>query len=90
MILQAVDTIHVSAVSLDNIITGQVFEIDDLAARSLIARGLAIQINAPAVFTANPAAQSAPETLGNAAGEPITSAMPIARRTGANTRTKAH
>ena len=41
MILQALDTIHVSSVSSDNIITGQTFEIDDLRGRSLIERGLA-------------------------------------------------
>ena len=42
MILQALDTIHVSSVSSDNITTGQTFEVDDQVGRSLIERGLAI------------------------------------------------
>ena len=39
MFLKALDTIHVSSVSSDNIISGQTFEIDDLGGRSLIERG---------------------------------------------------
>ena len=35
MFLKARDTIHVSSVSSDNIITGQTFEIDALAGASL-------------------------------------------------------
>ena len=42
MFLKALDTIHVSSVSSDNIISGQTFEIDDLGGRSLIERGLAL------------------------------------------------
>jgi len=48
MFLQALDTIHVSSVSSDNILTGQSFEIDDLAAVSLIKRGLAMEVGAKA------------------------------------------
>lgn len=89
MYLQALDTIHVSAVSSDNITTGQVFEIADLAARSLIARGLAVEIHAPVADEADRAAQAAPEPSSIAAGEQITAAAPIAKKTGSSTRAKA-
>ena len=46
MFLKARDTIHVSSVSSDNIITGQTFEIDALAGASLIKRGLATEVGA--------------------------------------------
>ncbi|MFM2008044.1 MAG: hypothetical protein RLZZ09_3699, partial [Pseudomonadota bacterium] len=49
MLLKARDTIHVSSVSSDNIITGQTFEIDALAGASLIKRGLATEVGAAAV-----------------------------------------
>ena len=52
MQLQALDTIHVSSVSSDNITTGQIFEIDDLAGRSLIERGLAIEVDGAAATKA--------------------------------------
>lgn len=46
MIVKALDTVHVSSVSSNNIATGQTFEVDDQAGRSLIERGLAIEVNA--------------------------------------------
>ena len=46
MILKALDTVHVSSVSSNNIATGQTFEVDDQAGRSLIERGLAIEVDA--------------------------------------------
>ena len=49
MFLKARDTIHVSSVSSDNIITGQTFEIDALAGASLIKRGLATEVVGAAV-----------------------------------------
>ena len=86
MYLQALDTIHVSAVSADNIITGQIFEINDLAARSLINRGLAIEVDGAATEKAAPAA--AGETEISAISRPA-QPTPIANKAGANTRTKA-
>lgn len=86
MQLQALDTIHVSSVSSDNITTGQIFETDDLAGKSLIERGLAIEVDGAATTKAEPAAApepEAPETT-EAAEQP-----PIANKAGANTRTKA-
>ena len=61
MILQALDTIHVSSVSSENITTGQTFEVDDQAGRSLIERGLAIEVDAATAAKAEPAEKSAPE-----------------------------
>jgi hypothetical protein len=46
MIVKALDTVHVSSVSSNNITTGQTFEVDDQAGRSLIERGLAIEVDA--------------------------------------------
>ena len=86
MQLQALDTIHVSSVSSDNITTGQIFEIDDLAGKSLIERGLAIEVDGTPATKAEPAPApepEAPETT-EAAEQP-----PIANKAGANTRTKA-
>lgn len=86
MQLQALDTIHVSSVSSDNITTGQIFEIDDLAGKSLIERGLAIEVDGVPTTKAEsaPAPEpDAPETT-EAAEQP-----PIANKAGANTRTKA-
>ena len=85
MQLQALDTIHVSSVSSDNIITGQHFEIDDLAGKSLIERGLAIEVDGTPTTKAEPPPApepEAPETT-EAAEQP-----PIANKAGANTRTK--
>jgi len=61
MLLKARDTIHVSSVSSDNIITGQTFEIDALAGASLIKRGLATEVVA-ATVKSEPAALSKSET----------------------------
>lgn len=86
MQLQALDTIHVSAVSSENITTGQLFEIDDLAGKSLIERGLAIEVDDAPIPKAEPAPApepDAPETT-EAPEHP-----PIANKAGANTRTKA-
>jgi len=86
MHLQALDTIHVSSVSSDNITTGQIFEIDDLPGKSLIERGLAIEVDGAPTTKAKPAAAPEPE-----APETAESAQqpPIANKAGANTRTKA-
>jgi hypothetical protein len=86
MQLQALDTIHVSSVSSDNITTGQVFEIDDLAGKSLIERGLAIEIDGAPAAKADPAAVSEPEAPGTA--EP-TEQPAIANKARVNTRNKA-
>ncbi len=86
MQLQALDTMHVSSVSAENITTGQIFEIDDLAGKSLIERGLAIEVDGTPTIKAQPAPApepEAPETT-EAAEQP-----PIANKAGANTRTKA-
>lgn len=61
MFLKARDTIHVSSVSSDNIITGQTFEIDALAGASLIKRGLATEVGA-AAEKSEPGALSKSET----------------------------
>lgn len=90
MFLKALDTIHLSSVSSDNIITGQTFEIDDLGGRSLIQRGLAIEVDgaapASAPTKAEPALAIEPDVPaeGQADEQP-----PIANKAGANTRTKA-
>ena len=85
MHLQALDTIHVSSVSSENITTGQLFEIDDLAGKSLIERGLAIEVDGAPATKAEPAPAHEPE-----APEAAESAQPpIANKAGANTRTKA-
>ena len=81
MILQALDTIHVSSVSSENITTGQTFEVDDQAGRSLIERGLAIEAaDAAAVAKAEPALKADPEAAEQ---------TPIANKAGASVRTKA-
>ena len=53
MILKALDTLHISSVSSNNILAGQSFELDDHFGRQLIERGLAIEVGdaepAPAV-----------------------------------------
>jgi hypothetical protein len=89
MQLQALDTIHVSAVGSDNITTGEIFEIDDLAGKSLIERGLAIEVDGAPTTKAGsalaPEAASEPDTPETA--EPAQ--QPIANKAGANTRNKA-
>ena len=80
MILQALDTIHVSSVSSENITTGQTFEVDDQAGRSLIERGLAIEVNAAHSAKAEPAVKAEPEAAEQ---------TPIANKAGASVRTKA-
>lgn len=77
MILQALDTIHVSSVSSENITTGQTFEVDDQAGRSLIERGLAIEVDAAKT---EPAVKAEPEAAEQ---------TPIANKAGASVRTKA-
>lgn len=86
MQLQALDTIHVSSVSSDNITTGQIFEIDDLAGKSLIERGLAIEVDGALAAKAEPV--PAPEAEAPETSEPAEQ-PPIANKAGANTRTKA-
>ena len=50
MILKALDTLHISSVSSNNILAGQSFELDDHFGRQLIERGLAVEVgeNEPA------------------------------------------
>jgi hypothetical protein len=86
MFLQALDTIHVSSVSSDNIVTGQTFEIDDLGGRSLIERGLAIEVDGAAPISEPAKAETAPVTEPEGAAD---EQPPIANKAGANTRTKA-
>jgi len=86
MHLQALDTIHVSSVSSDNITTGQYFEIDDLSGKSLIERGLAIEVGGAPAIKAEPA--PAPEPVALETDKPA-ERPPIANKAGANTRTKA-
>ncbi len=90
MQLQALDTIHVSSVSSENITTGQIFEIDDLAGKSLIERGLAIEVDGTPATKAEPAPahEPAPETEAPETTE-AAQPPPIANKAGANTRTKA-
>ena len=80
MILQALDTIHVSSVSSENITTGQTFEVDDQAGRSLIKRGLAIEVDAATAAKAEKHAKAEPEAAEQ---------TPIANKAGASVRTKA-
>lgn len=44
MILKALDTLHISSVSSNNILAGQTFELDDHFGRQLIERGLALEV----------------------------------------------
>lgn len=75
MIVKALDTVHVSSVSSNNIATGQTFEVDDQAGRSLIERGLAIEVDAPEE---------------PAAAEPVaTDEAAVTRKSGSAHRTKA-
>lgn len=45
MILKALDTLHISSVSSNNILAGQSFELDDHFGRQLIERGLAVEVS---------------------------------------------
>ena len=47
MILKALDTLHISSVSSNNILAGQSFELDDHFGRQLIERGLAVEVGEP-------------------------------------------
>jgi hypothetical protein len=86
MFLKALDTIHVSSVSSDNIISGQTFEIDDLGGRSLIERGLAIEVDAAA--KPEPATKAEAQSVKPPQAEEITEQSPIANKAGAHTRKK--
>ncbi len=88
MFLKALDTIHVSSVSSDNIISGQTFEIDDLRGRSLIERGLAIEVDAAAAVKPEPAAKAEAQPVKPPQAEEITEQSPIANKAGAHTRKK--
>ena len=68
--------------------TGQQFEIDDLAGRSLIERGLAIEVDGAPAIKAEPAPAPEPEPVEPETDEPA-ERPPIANKAGANTRTKA-
>ena len=88
MFLKALDTIHVSSVSSDNIITGQTFEIDDLGGRSLIERGLAVEVDAAAAAKPEPAAKAEARQVEPSQAEEITEQSPIVNKAGAHTRKK--
>lgn len=88
MILQALDTIHVSSVSSENITTGQTFEVDDQAGRSLIKRGLAIEVDAAAAAKSEPAAKAEAQSVKLPQAEEITEQSLIANKAGAHTRKK--
>jgi len=88
MFLKALDTIHVSSVSSDNIISGQTFEIDDLRGRSLIERGLAIEVDAAAAAKPEPAAKAEAQPVKPPQAEEITEQSLIANKAGAHTRKK--
>jgi hypothetical protein len=48
MKLKATDTIHVSSVQADNILAGEQFEVSDAEGKSLVDRGLAVEVKAAA------------------------------------------
>ena len=89
MIVQALDTIHVSSVSSDNITTGQTFEVDDQAGRSLIERGLAIEVDAAVAAKAEPTAKADAQPVEPTQAKEILEQTPIANKAGASVRTKA-
>jgi hypothetical protein len=89
MILQALDTIHVSSVSSENITTGQTFEVDDQAGHSLIERGLAIEVDAAVAAKAEPAAKAEAQPVEPSQAEEGADQTPIANKPGASVRTKA-
>jgi hypothetical protein len=88
MFLKALDTIHVSSVSSDNIITGQTFEIDDLGGRSLIERGLAVEVDAAEQKKAPQAAKGEAGSTEPLVASVIPEQPPIANKSGAHTRKK--
>jgi hypothetical protein len=88
MFLKALDTIHVSSVSSDNIITGQTFEIDDLGGRSLIERGLAIEVDAAEQKKALQAEKAEAEAQEPLMASEIEEQPPIANKAGTHTRKK--
>ena len=88
MFLKALDTIHVSSVSSDNIISGQTFEIDDLGGRSLIERGLAIEVDAVTAAKPELAAKAEAQPVEPSQAEEISEQSPIANKAGAHTRKK--
>jgi hypothetical protein len=88
MFLRALDTIHVSSVSSDNIIMGQSFEIDDLAGKSLIERGLAIEVDVAEQAKAQPASKAETVLSEHPPASEITEQSPIANKAGAHTRKK--
>ena len=89
MILQALDTIHVSSVSSDNITTGQTFEVDDQTGRSLIERGLAIEVDAAVAAKTEPAANVEAQPVEPSQAEEGADQTPITNKAGASVRTKA-
>lgn len=89
MFLKALDTIHVSSVSSENITTGQTFEVDDQVGRSLIERGLAIEVDATAAAKVEPAVKAEPEPATPSDGPEAAELTPIANKAGASVRTKA-
>ncbi len=89
MILQALDTIHVSSVSSENITTGQTFEVDDQAGRSLIQRGLAIEVDAAIAAKTELAVKADAQPVEPPQAEEGAELTPIANKAGASVRTKA-
>ena len=89
MILQALDTIHVSSVSSENITTGQTFEVDDQAGRSLIQRGLAIEVDAAIAAKTELAVKADAQPVEPPQAEEGAKLTPIANKAGASVRTKA-
>ena len=88
MFLKALDPIHVRSVSSDNIIADQTFEIDDLGGRSLIERGLAIEVDAAAAAKPEPAEKAEAQPVKPSQAEEITEQSPITNKVGAHTRKK--
>jgi topoisomerase IA-like protein len=67
--LKALDTLHVSNVKADPIRPGEEFEVEPGAAKSLIERGLAKEVRAPAKKkAASPANKAAATPANKAAG----------------------
>lgn len=52
MKLKARDSMHVSSVKSDNLVKGEVFDVDDAEGKQLVARGLADRVAAPATKNA--------------------------------------
>ena len=89
MIVKALDTVHVSSVSSDNITTGQTFEVDDQTGRSLIERGLAIEVDAAVAAKTEPAANVEAQPVEPSQANEAAEQTPIANKAGASVRTKA-